>query len=57
MMIMYPEADVPIIQISILKSLNPEAHFRMGVALRGLKEQGFLIIGSGSSCHGGFGQP
>jgi aromatic ring-opening dioxygenase catalytic subunit (LigB family) len=37
MMIMYPKADVPIIQISILKSLNPEAHFRMGVALRGLK--------------------
>jgi aromatic ring-opening dioxygenase catalytic subunit (LigB family) len=34
---MYPESKVPVIQISILKSLDPEAHFRMGVALRGLK--------------------
>lgn len=57
LMIMYPKADVPVIQISILKSLNPEAHFRMGVALRGLKSQGFLILGSGASIHGGFGQP
>lgn len=57
LMIMYPKADVPVIQISILKSLSPEAHFRMGVALRGLKNQGFLILGSGASVHGGFGQP
>jgi aromatic ring-opening dioxygenase catalytic subunit (LigB family) len=57
LIILYPKADVPVIQISILKSLNPEAHFRMGVALRGLKSQGFLIIGSGASVHGGFGQP
>jgi 4,5-DOPA dioxygenase extradiol len=57
LMIMYPKANVPVIQISILKSLNPEAHFRMGVALRELKKQGFLIIGSGATIHGGFGQP
>lgn len=53
-MIMYPEAKVPVIQISLLESLDPEAHFRMGVALRGLKNEGFLILGSGASCHGAF---
>jgi aromatic ring-opening dioxygenase catalytic subunit (LigB family) len=56
LMIMYPKADVPVIQISVLKSLSPEAHFRMGVALRGLRSQGFLVVGSGASVHGGFGQ-
>lgn len=40
--------------MSILKSLDPEAHFRMGQAIRGLKKQGYLIIGSGSSVHGGY---
>lgn len=54
MMVLYPEKKAPVIQISILKSLNPEAHYRMGVAMRELKKMGFLIIGSGSSCHGGF---
>lgn len=37
LMIMYPESKVPVVQISLLKSLDPEAHFRMGVALRKLK--------------------
>lgn len=56
LMIMYPKANVPVIQISILKSLDPESHFRMGVALRGLKNEGFMVLGSGASVHGGFGQ-
>jgi 4,5-DOPA dioxygenase extradiol len=54
MMVMYPEIKVPVVQISILKSMDPEAHFRMGVAMRGLKKEGFLILGSGSSVHGSF---
>ena len=56
-MIVYPKANIPVIENSILKSMNPEAHFRMGQALRGLKNQGYLILGSGSSVHGGFGKP
>ena len=52
---MYPEANIPVIQISILKSLDSEEHFQMGKALRELKKEGFMIIGSGSSVHGGFG--
>lgn len=37
LMIMYPEIKVPVVQISILESLDPEDHFKMGVALRTLK--------------------
>lgn len=51
---MYPEANIPVIQISILESLDPQEHFKMGKALRELKNKGFMIIGSGSSVHGGF---
>jgi 4,5-DOPA dioxygenase extradiol len=55
-MIMYPEANIPVIQISLLKSLDPEKHFDMGRALRALKNSGYLILGSGASIHGGFGR-
>jgi 4,5-DOPA dioxygenase extradiol len=37
LMLMYPESKIPVVQISILKSLDPEEHFRMGLALRELK--------------------
>lgn len=56
MMIMYPDVKVPVVQISILSNLNPETHYRMGVAVRNLKKEGFLILGSGSSSHGSFFQ-
>lgn len=55
-MIMYPEANIPVIQISLLRSLDPEKHFEMGRALRELKRCGYLILGSGASIHGGFGK-
>jgi aromatic ring-opening dioxygenase catalytic subunit (LigB family) len=54
LMMIYPDGKVPVIQISILKNQNPEGHFRMGQALKELKKEGFLILGSGSSIHGGF---
>jgi 4,5-DOPA dioxygenase extradiol len=31
---MYPQANIPVIQISLLQSLDPEKHFNMGKALR-----------------------
>ena len=54
LMIMYPDGKVPVIQISLLENLNPEAHFRMGQAVKDLKKEGFIIFGSGSSVHGAF---
>lgn len=49
--IMYPAADVPVFQLSILKSYDPIAHVEMGRAIAGLREEGLLIIGSGLSYH------
>jgi aromatic ring-opening dioxygenase catalytic subunit (LigB family) len=49
--ILYPEADIPCIQLSLLASMDPEAHVRMGRALAALDGEGVLLIGSGSSFH------
>ncbi len=47
----YPEADVPVIQVSLRSDYEPQAHLQLGRALAPLREQGVLIIGSGSSYH------
>jgi aromatic ring-opening dioxygenase catalytic subunit (LigB family) len=49
--LMYPAADIPCIQLSLLDSLDPAAHIAMGRALRKLREQNVLLIGSGLSFH------
>jgi len=49
--VMYPEADVPVLQIS-MPSLDPEKLFDIGRRLRPLRDQGILIIGSGFLTHG-----
>lgn len=49
--LMYPEADVPVVELSILSSLDPEEHIRLGEALAPLREEGVLVVGSGSSFH------
>ena len=48
---MYPNADIPAIQISLLKSLEPGAHIDLGKALSGLNAENVLVIGSGFSFH------
>jgi aromatic ring-opening dioxygenase catalytic subunit (LigB family) len=49
--IMYPEADIPCIQLSLVGSLDPAEHIKLGNALRGLGDQSLLLIGSGFSFH------
>ncbi|SDK38378.1 DODA-type extradiol aromatic ring-opening family dioxygenase [Microbulbifer yueqingensis] len=49
--IMYPEADIPSIQLSLVNSLDPEMHMEMGRALRALPRDNLLVIGSGFSFH------
>jgi aromatic ring-opening dioxygenase catalytic subunit (LigB family) len=49
--IMYPEADVPCIQLSLLSSLDPGEHIAVGEALSGLEYDNLLVVGSGFSFH------
>ncbi len=49
--LIHPQADIPIIQVSLLADLNPEKHFAIGQALQPLRNEQVLIIGSGLSYH------
>jgi 4,5-DOPA dioxygenase extradiol len=49
--IMYPDAGIPCIQVSILSSMDPEEHLRLGRALAGLRQKNVLVLGSGFSFH------
>ncbi|MGK2848480.1 MAG: DODA-type extradiol aromatic ring-opening family dioxygenase [Minisyncoccota bacterium] len=49
--LMYPNADIPTLQLSLLHNLDPVEHIVLGNALRGLLEDNILIIGSGFSFH------
>lgn len=49
--IMYPDADIPCVQLSLVNSLNPLEHIKIGQALRDLRYDNLLIIGSGFSFH------
>lgn len=48
---MFPDADVPVIPLSIQSRGGPEQAWRLGRALAPLAERGFLIVGSGSITH------
>ncbi|MEQ4283922.1 DODA-type extradiol aromatic ring-opening family dioxygenase [Pseudomonas syringae] len=49
--LMYPNADIPVVQVSLPSRQGPELQTRVGRALASLREQGVLIIGSGSITH------
>jgi 4,5-DOPA dioxygenase extradiol len=51
LMLMYPQADIPCLQISLSSSMDAALHIRLGQALTELKQDNLLILGSGYSFH------
>lgn len=51
LMLMYPEADIPVCQLSVQSNQDGTYHQNIGKALAPLKDEGVLVMGSGSAVH------
>lgn len=48
---MFPDASIPVVELSVNKHLNPAAAYELGIKLQSLRDEGYLIIGSGNIVH------
>lgn len=57
--LMFAEADIAVVQLSLRSDLDPQVHLQAGRALQPLRDEGVLIVGSGMSFHNmrGYGDP
>ena len=51
LMLMYPEANIPVVQLSLIDGLDPAAHIELGEAIRPILDDDVLVLGSGMSFH------
>jgi aromatic ring-opening dioxygenase catalytic subunit (LigB family) len=58
-MLIFPESNIPVVPLSLKRDLDPAEHLAAGRALRALRDEGVLIVGSGMSYHNmrGFSTP
>ena len=48
---MFPEADIPVVQLSLDRTKGPEFHYELGKELKAFRNNGILIVGSGNMVH------
>jgi 4,5-DOPA dioxygenase extradiol len=51
LMLMFPKADIPVVQLSIGRNLDPARHLALGAAITELRDEGILVMGSGGAVH------
>ncbi|GAA0342700.1 class III extradiol ring-cleavage dioxygenase [Bowmanella denitrificans] len=51
MLLLFPDADVPVVQLSLKRGLDAAEHLQLGQALQRLRQQGILLMGSGYTFH------